>query len=74
MDHYVNSRLSTILAIWSFKLKIFPDGRLLKHKVRLCAHGGMQKWGINYWDNYAPVVNRISVRTLLAKTNIHTLR
>ena len=31
----------TILAIWSFKRKRFPDGRINKHKSRLCAHGGM---------------------------------
>ena len=31
----------TILAIWAFKRKRFPDGRINKHKARLCAHGGM---------------------------------
>ncbi len=31
-----------IKAFWSVKQKRFPDGRLNKHKVRLCAHGGMQ--------------------------------
>ena len=36
-----------------------------KHKARLCAHGGMQQWGINYWETYAPVVNWISIRFLL---------
>ena len=56
----------TILAIWSFKRKRFPDGTLNKHKARLCAHGGMQQWGINYWETYAPVVNWISVRILLS--------
>ena len=34
----------------------------------------MQKWGINYWETYAPVVNWISVRALLAITKIHKLR
>ena len=29
----------TILAIWSFKRKRFPDGTINKHKSRLCAHG-----------------------------------
>ena len=42
----------TIKAIWSFKRKRFPDGRLNKHKARLCAHGGMQEWGENYWETY----------------------
>ena len=32
----------TILAIWSFKRKEFPDGRIQKYKTRICAHGGMQ--------------------------------
>ena len=30
-----------IKAIWSFKHKRKPDGKLLKHKARLCTHGGM---------------------------------
>ena len=25
----------------------------------------MQKWGVNYWETYTPVVNWISVRFLL---------
>ena len=54
-----------IQAIWSFKRKRFPDGSLNKHKACLCAHGGMQQWGVNYWETYAPVVNWISVRFLL---------
>ncbi len=37
----------TIMSIWSLKRKHFPDGRLMKHKVRLHAHGGMQLWGVN---------------------------
>ena len=36
---------NTIQAIWSFKRKRFPNGRLNKHKSRICAHGGMQEWG-----------------------------
>ena len=63
----------TIRAIWSFKRKRFPDGRLNKHKARLCAHGGMQKWGENYWETYSPVVNMLSVRLLLAIAHIHGL-
>jgi hypothetical protein len=40
----------TIMAIWSFKCKRFPDGTLNKHKARLCAHGGQQTRGQEYWD------------------------
>ena len=38
----------TILSIWSFKRKRLPDGTIVKWKARLCCHGGMQKWSINY--------------------------
>ncbi len=59
-----------IQAIWSFKRKRFPDGSLNKHKARLCAHGGMQQWGVNYWETYAPVVNWICVRFLLILSEV----
>jgi hypothetical protein len=63
----------TIQAIWSFKHKRFPDGSLNKHKTQLCAHGGMQQWGVSYWETYSPVVNMLTVRLLLALCNIHGL-
>ena len=62
-----------IKAIWSFKCKQRPDGSLLKHKARLCAHGGMQTWGDNYWETYSPVVNMLSVRLLLCLSKIFNL-
>ena len=40
--------IKPIMEIWSFKRKRYPNGTLNKHKARLCAHGGQQKWGINY--------------------------
>ena len=50
-----------------------PDGTLNKHKARLCAHGGMQQWGDNYWETYSPVVNMLSVRLLLSLAKIYNL-
>ena len=44
--HWVYRRRSefknvrTIMAMWSFKRKQAPDGTILNHKARLCAHGG----------------------------------
>ena len=56
----------TIKTLWSFKRKRRLDGSILKHKeTRLCAHGGMQLYGENYWDAYTPVVNWVSVRMML---------
>ena len=63
----------TVKAIWAFKRKRRPDGSLLKHKARLNAHGGMQVYGHNYWDTYAPVVNWISIRMMLTLSVIHQL-
>ena len=62
-----------ILAIWSYKRKRCPDGRILKYKAKICAHGGMQKWGVNYWETYAHVVTWLSVRTLLILAILHDL-
>ncbi len=52
-------------AVWSFKRKRSPIGELLKHKARLCAHGGQQTQGVTYWDTYSPVVNWFTLRSLL---------
>ena len=41
------SDVKAILSIWDFKRKWFPDGRINKHKSRICAHGGMQQYGVN---------------------------
>jgi hypothetical protein len=62
-----------IKAIWSIKRKCFPDDCLNKHKARLCAHGGIQRWGGNYWETFLPVVNMISVKLLLVISRIHCL-
>jgi hypothetical protein len=62
-----------IQAIWSFKHKQCPDGTLVKHKARLCAHGGMQQWGTNYWETYSPVVNMVMVRLILLLARIYKL-
>ena len=69
--HVVHAlRYKTIQSIWAFKWKRLPDGTLNKHKARLCAHGGMQQWGVTYWEKYAPVVNWINIRFLLVMAEI----
>ena len=57
--------VKSILAIWDFKRKRFPDGSINKHKARLCAHGGIQQYGVNYWKTYSPTVDWISARFLM---------
>ena len=48
-------------------------GKVTKYKSRICAHGGMQEKGINYWEMYAPVVQWMSVRIMLTLTAIENL-
>ena len=66
-------KIKASLSIRSFKRKRSPDGRLMKHKSRLFPHGGMKQWGVTYWETYDPVVNWISVRSLLVIASRHEL-
>jgi hypothetical protein len=34
---------------------------------------GCKTWGVSYWETYAPVVNWMSIRTLMALSIIHDL-
>eukprot|EP00957_Ditylum_brightwellii_P094273 7177910-Ditylum_brightwellii.AAC.1 len=54
-DNRVNEKVKNIVSTWSFKRKQFPSGQLMKHKACLCAHSGIQKWGVNFWGTYSPV-------------------
>ena len=66
-----DGKLKTILSIWHFKRNKFPDGRLMKHISRLCTHGVMQLWVVNYCKTYSPVVNLIIVKSLLSISSTH---
>eukprot|EP00957_Ditylum_brightwellii_P077688 5903571-Ditylum_brightwellii.AAC.1 len=72
-DKRVNGMMKTKVSIWSFKRKRLASGQLMKHKACLCAHGGMQRWGVDFWETYIPVVNWITVQTLLFIASIHNL-
>ena len=50
---------------WVFKLKKKEDGKN-QHRARLVARGFKQEEGINYFETYAPVVRKSTIRTLVA--------
>ena len=47
---YKPTGVKTILSIWDFRRKLFPDGRINEQKARLCAHVRIQQYGVNYWE------------------------
>ena len=57
-------KFDVISAVWSFKRKRTPTGQLIKHKSRLCAHGGQQTHN-TYWESFSPVVQWTTLRTIL---------
>ena len=63
------------MSILSFKRNRAPYGSLIKQKSLLWDHGVMHQWGMNYWDACSPVVNSVSVRSMLTLSiliDIHT--
>ena len=51
---------------WVFKIKLKPDGSVVKHKARLVARGFLQKYGLDYFEVFAPVVRHETVRLVIA--------
>jgi len=47
-------RKKTIDVKWIFKVKLNPNGSVLKHKARLVARGFLHKHGIDYNEVFAP--------------------
>jgi len=41
---------------WAFKIKQFPDSLIKKFKARFYVRGDHQKYGVNYWETWSPVI------------------
>lgn len=51
---------------WIFKKKMKPDGSVDKYKARLVVKGYRQTEGVDYFDMYAPVSRKTSIRLIIA--------
>jgi len=64
-----------LCSIWRYCRKRLPNGTLLKYKACLCVNGKEQAFGRDYWETYAPVAARSTIRLLLYLStilNLHT--
>ena len=65
--------MNVLSSVWTLKIKRYPDGSIKKFKARFCVRGFEQRYGIDYFDTYAPVVSWTTVRLLLVLSIILNL-
>ena len=60
--------MNVLPSSWAFKVKRFPDGTIKKFKSRFLVGGHRQIHAVNFFNFFAPVINRASIRFLLVLT------
>jgi hypothetical protein len=58
--------VKTVGTKWVFSVKKNERGDIVRYKARLVAQGFRQRFGVNFFETYAPVANMNSIRIVLA--------
>jgi transposase InsO family protein len=58
--------VKTVGTKWVFSVKKNERGDIVRYKARLVGQGFRQRFGVNFFETYAPVANMNSIRIVLA--------
>ncbi|POM65706.1 Polyprotein [Phytophthora palmivora] len=53
-------RIKVLTTKWVLRIKRDENGNILRYKARLVIHGFKQRFGVEYWDTYSPVVRIVT--------------
>jgi hypothetical protein len=78
VDRPSNEQINVVSSKWVFTVKENIDGSIERFKARLVARGFSQKYGVDYFDTFSPVVNKETFRFMMTIAShfdyeIHTI-
>ena len=57
--------MNVIKGTWASRLIRTSDGAAYRYRYRFCLCGGQQEYGINYFEMFAPIIQRGTIQLML---------